>query len=212
MGRMLPVVIKDPFEQVPAGVLKFVVDEAKEVWLGKEGEEVYGIEVNMTVTEPKEAEGISHREGFFIGIGPNDKAVKDGKVEADPACEKDGTFAARGGRFKKCCEAAGFSIEGADLDEVFQVLQGKEILGKVEHVPSKNNPELINARVSRWMPVGMAEVGISNGAPTPAAKPTAMPGPTPAARPAAVGTAPTARPTVTPPARPQARSQARLGR
>lgn len=207
MGRKLPDVIKDPFELLPTGVLRFTIDELAEVWLGKQGEEVYGIEVNMTVTEPKEAEGIQHREGFFIGIGPNDKAVQEGRAQADPECQLDETFAARGGRFKKMAEAGGVAIEGQDLDVVFATLKGREVLGKVEHSPSKNNPELMNARVTRWYPVGAAQVGVTNEAPKTsngAGKPIAAPGPTPMQRPQAPAGGP-GRPAVTPPARPQAR-------
>ncbi|WP_413935976.1 hypothetical protein [Nitrospira sp. BLG_1] len=190
MGRILPAVIKDPFEQLPTGVLALRVESMQEVMLGKEGEEVYGIEATFTVAEPKEAEGLEHREGFFIGIRENDKAVVAGRATPDPNCESDATFAARAGRFKKLCAAAGVSIgngeEGVDLDQVFAVCVGKVVLAKVEHKPSTNNPELMNARVARWMAPGTAEVGVTNEAPksngaagAPKAGPSPMSRPTP---------------------------------
>lgn len=221
MGRIIPTEIKDLYEMTPAGTLLMQVTNAQEAWVGKEGEEVYGIVVSHMVVEPPSCSGIEHNETFFIGVNESAKAVQSGKLKADPEAANDDTWKARAAGFKRYMEKHGIAIEGADLDVVLQTVVGKQILGKVTHVTSKTMREdgtpFVNARVERWFAPGEVAPEL---APAPPAAPAATApgngsrpaGPAPGPRPAppaqaAAPAAPAA--AAAPPARPPMR---RIGR
>lgn len=177
MGRIIPTEIRDLFEMTPAGTLLMQVTGAQEAWVGKEGEEVYGIVVSHQVVEPAECSGIEHNETFFIGVNESAKQVQSGKLKADPEANNDDTWKARAALFKRYMEKHGIPIEGADLDMVLQTVVGKQIIGKVEHVTSKTVREdgtpFINARVTRWFAPGEVKPEV---APVVAAAPATAPG------------------------------------
>lgn len=229
MGRIIPTEIKDLYEMTPAGTLLMQVTNAQEAWVGKEGEEVYGIVISHLVVEPPSCAGIEHNETFFIGVNESAKQVQQGKLKADPEAANDDTWKARAAGFKRYMEKHGIAIEGADLDMVLQTVVGKQILGKVVHVTSKTLREdgtpFVNARVERWFAPGevapelapVAAAAPAATAPGNGARPAGpAPGPRPAAPApagaAAVGTAvpfPGAPAAAAPPARPPMR---RIGR
>lgn len=221
MGRIIPTEIKDLFELTPAGVLLMQVTGAQEAWVGKEGEEVYGIVVSHHVVEPAQAAGSEHNETFFIGVRKGSKQVDSGKLQEDPEANNDETWKARASGFKRYMEKHGIAIEGADLDVVLQTVVGKQIIGKVDHVASKmlreDGTPFINARVTRWFSPGeiqpeLAPVVANAAAPSATPGNGARPaGPAPGPRPAPAMTAQAtqATPPPTPPVRPAMR---RIGR
>lgn len=225
MGRIIPTEIKDLYEMTPAGTLLMQVTNAQEAWVGKEGEEVYGIVISHMVVEPPSCAGIEHNETFFIGVNESAKQVQQGKLKADPEAVNDETWKARAAGFKRYMEKHGIAIEGADLDVVLQTVVGKQILGKVVHVTSKTLREdgtpFVNARVERWFAPGEVQPELAPVAAAPAAPATAAPGngarpagPAPGPRPAAptgtaVGATTAPQPAAAAPARPPMR---RIGR
>lgn len=225
MGRIIPTEIKDLYEMTPAGTLLMQVTNAQEAWVGKEGEEVYGIVISHLVVEPPSCAGIEHNETFFIGVNESAKQVQQGKLKADPEAANDETWKARAAGFKRYMEKHGIAIEGADLDVVLQTVVGKQILGKVVHVTSKTLREdgtpFVNARVERWFAPGEVQPELAPVAAAPAAPATAAPGngarpagPAPGPRPAAptgaaVGATTAPQPAAAAPARPPMR---RIGR
>lgn len=225
MGRIIPTEIKDLYEMTPAGTLLMQVTNAQEAWVGKEGEEVYGIVISHMVVEPPSCSGIEHNETFFIGVNELAKQVQQGKLKADPEAANDETWKARAAGFKRYMEKHGIAIEGADLDVVLQTVVGKQILGKVVHVTSKTLREdgtpFVNARVERWFAPGEVQPELAPVAAAPAAPATAAPGngarsagPAPGPRPAAptgaaVGVTTAPQPAAAAPARPPMR---RIGR
>lgn len=215
MGRIIPTEIKDLYEMAPAGTLLLQVTNAQEAWVGKEGEEVYGIVIGHAVVEPASCAGIEYNETFFIGVNESAKQVQQGKLKADPEANNDETWKARAAGLKRYMEKHGIGIEGADVDMVLQTVVGKQILGKVAHIASKTLREdgtpFVNARVERWFSPGEVQPEL---APIVEAAPAAAPGsgprpaaPAPGPRPAAP--APVAAAAATPPARPAMR---RIGR
>lgn len=225
MGRIIPTEIKDLYEMTPAGTLLMQVTNAQEAWVGKEGEEVYGIVISHLVVEPPSCAGIEHNETFFIGVNESAKQVQQGKLKADPEAANDETWKARAAGFKRYMEKHGIAIEGADLDVVLQTVVGKQILGKVVHVTSKTLREdgtpFVNARVERWFAPGEVAPELAPVAAAPAVPATTAPGngarpagPAPGPRPAAptraaVGVTTAPQPAAAAPARPPMR---RIGR
>lgn len=219
MGRIIPTEIRDLFEMTPAGTLLMQVTDAQEAWVGKQGEEVYGIVVSHQIVEPTSHAGAEHQETFFIGVNESAKQVQQGKLKADPEATNDETWKARASGLKRYMEKHGISIEGADLDVVLQTVVGKQILGRVVHKASNTLREdgtpFVNARVERWFAPGEVQPEIAPEAPAPQAAPGSGPrpaapaaGPRPAAPAPAQAAAPAGAPAA-PPARPAMR---RIGR
>lgn len=209
MGRIIPTEIKDLFEMTPAGTLQFVVTGAQEAWVGKQGEEVYGIVIGHQVVEPSSHAGVEHNETFFIGVNESAKQVQQGKLKADPEASNDETWKVRAAGFKRYMEKHGIQIEGADLDVVLQTVVGKQIIGKVAHVASKtavkdDGTPMMNARVERWFSVGEVEPALAPEVAAPAAQavPARAAAPTAGPRPAAPAAAAPAIPAAPLPARP----------
>lgn len=200
MGRIIPTDIRDPFEQAPPGWLLLEVTGAGEGMVGKEGEEVYGLQVEHTIVEPATVAGVEHNETFFIGVNEKTEAVKRGKLKADPEANNPETWQARAGNFKRYASKFEINVEGADLDLVFQELMGKRIMAHIIHAPSKTLREdgtpFINARVDRWVAVGEVKPELEEAHAIQPAKPAApVPGPRlVGAAPSTAGPAPAARP------------------
>lgn len=191
MGRIIPTDIRDLFEMTPAGTLLMQVTAAEEAWVGKQGEEVYGIVITHHVVEPASHAGVEHKETFFIGINESAKQVQSGKLKVDVEANNPETWQLRASGFKRYMEKHGINIEGADVEVVLAEVVGKQIIGKVHHVASKtlkdDGTPMMNARVERWFAPGEVECAIAEptpvattAAPT-AARPAAVAGPRPAA-------------------------------
>lgn len=221
MGKIFPTEIKDLFEMCPAGVLLFEVVDAAEAWVGKQGEEVYGIEILHRAIEPASVAGVEHKEAFFIGVNENAKAVRDGKLQADPEANNPETLKARSGGLKRYLSKYGINLEGADIEQCLNEIKGKHIIGKIVHQGAikdgkpmlrDDGSQLMNARAERWFSPGEVEPALAPEAAA-AASPTASrtTAPTAGPRPAAAQAAPApqqAAPTA-PPTRPAMR---RLGK
>lgn len=191
MGKIFPTEIRDVFEMTPAGTLLMQVVQAEEAWVGKEGEQVYGIVITHHVVEPASHAGVEHRETFFLGVNESAKQVQQGKLKADPEANNPETLQLRSGGLKKYLAKYGIELEGADIEVVLQTIEGKQIIGKVIHVTGKtlkdDGTPMMNARVERWFAPGEVETGIAEVAPAQAvaapaaARPAAVAGPRPAA-------------------------------
>lgn len=126
MAKVFPENIKQPFEQLPIGVLQFAVVEAMENMIGKEDAK-YGVQVSLACVAPPEAAGLTHSENFIFG------------TDEDPGDMQNGvtleTFEARAGRFDQFCQKAGdpgIDIRGADITQVCSMLKDQQIKGVTE--------------------------------------------------------------------------------
>ena len=154
MGFVVPVGIKEPFEKLPPGYVKFKIGQGAEGDVGSAESPQFGLEVEMEAIEPNEVAGVPHRERFFLGLSDQNYLVQHGKAEADPMAENDATLVLTLGKFKAFCSAAGVEIEGKDSDLVFSELKDRKVIGKVEHQTDKKDAKRTNARITRWLPDG----------------------------------------------------------
>ena len=197
MGFQVPAGIKEPFEKLPPGVIRFKIEGGTEGDVGTTEAPCFGIEMQMSAEDPPECAGIPHNARFYLGIRETDYLHKEKGLEVDPEATKEETLVATMGRFKAFCTAAGVEIEGKDTDLIYSELKDRKVLAKVEHKASKDNPDQTNARVTRWLPDGTIDPHVTaipeqaattNGAATKPGAKLAGPRPsvpTPAARPTA---------------------------
>lgn len=222
MGKIFPTEIKDLFEMCPAGVLLFEVVDAGEAWVGKQGEEVYGIEILHRAVEPASVAGVEHKEAFFIGVNENAKAVRDGKLQADPEANNPETLKARSGGLKRYLSKYGINLEGADIEQCLNEIKGKQIIGKIVHQGAMKDgrpmlrddgSQLMNARAERWFSPGEVEPALApeTATPTSAATPRTT-APTAGPRPAAASGLPQHAPASTQAAPPTRPAMRRLGK
>ena len=196
MGFTFPVGIKDAWEQVPQGYIAFNIDSVEDGLLGKEGDEVKGIQVMLTVTEPAECVRIIKEEKFYLGLRETDKRVQSGKVKADREADNPETLIITLSRFKAFAHAAGVDIEGQDSEQIYSQLKNRQVLGRVEHKilparPGEVQSDLPFAQVAKWLPIGTMDPHVTQEAVTQpatkgaasaprAAAPAPSPAPTPA--------------------------------
>lgn len=116
----LPETIKEPFQSPPIGTLMVRVVEGREAMLY--GGKKYGIQFDVECTEPADASGITDKVDFAIGTN-DDPGTLEERVKPE-------TFAARGGRFMRFCEAAGVDVRGASLEVVLSDMRDRQVGGR----------------------------------------------------------------------------------
>ena len=209
--RIVPAGIKPRFELMPPGILQFKIEKPQEGYIGKEGEEVYGIVVPTVLTAPEEVVGMTKDVSFFIGVTEKDTRVQKGKLQPDPDANNPETWQARASDLKELCDAVGVQLEEQAISVVLSELDGREFLGRVQHAKTKEyrqdgtphpNAGMVNANIKKFLAVGAAEVMVDHDAaltnePAPAAgagRPTTAPGSRPGPRAAGPAMRPTPQP------------------
>ena len=177
VGDSFPAEIRDQRDKLPAGDIVFRIDDVQEGMAGREGDEVLAIVASLTAIEPQQAAGIEHEEMFWIGQRETDKAVTDGKAQADREGLLAATWQYRAARLKMFASKAGIDIQGKNRALAYSELKGRTVLGLVEHEIDKKNPQYTNARVKSWWAVGERTPQVADATEKP--QPTA--GPRPAA-------------------------------
>jgi len=163
MGRVVPAGIKEPFEVPPQGLILWKVEgltnNEKEVEADPSKRLMYA--AALTAAEPKEVEGLTHTESFFVG------------TDDDPGALKSETWIKRSGRLKQFVENCGVQFEGEDMDMVASNVKDRKALGLVTHrlepamKGGKENPYAgrTRANVSRWFTEGEKAPYVEKGAP-----------------------------------------------
>jgi hypothetical protein len=238
MAKVFPGTIKQPFEQLPLGVLQWEIADAMENLIGNDNPK-YGVQVSLAVVAPEEAAGLTHTENFIFGTDEDPGDLQNGVAEE--------TFEKRAGRFDQFCQKAGeqgIDIRGQAIDQVCAMLKGQQIksINEAKREPAfiqwgqkkgQANPYAGRYRVNpRWLALeeggevkitgnvaDLEAADASQGA-APAAAPAPAPAPVqraaapmpPAQRTAAPAAAPAARPAAAPAPRPAAPAARRVGR
>lgn len=211
MGFVIPVGIKEVFEQLEKGYILFKIENVAAGDLAKQDDPkgpVFGFVADLIAEEPSEMAGITREERFYLGIREGDGRVTSGRAKVDPMCESDDTLILTLGKFKQFAQAAGVEIEGKETDMIFSELKNRTVIGKVEHKflparPGETQSDKPFAQINRWLPVNAgvephmtpneAVIGAAGKAPATAGpQPTRAAAPAPAAPKAA---APAGRPT-----------------
>jgi len=117
----IPDQIKEPFEQLPIGVMACRVTGAHEDMIGQQNPK-WGISVSVEVTAPEDYAGVEDTFNFIIGT---DEDPGDLTNQVTPA-----TFTARAGRFERFCNAALLEIRGGDLAVALSDLKDRTLKGR----------------------------------------------------------------------------------
>jgi hypothetical protein len=117
----IPDVIKEPFEQLPIGVMACRVTEAHQDMIGQQNPK-WGIVVNIEVTEPEDFAGTTDTVNFMIGTDEDPGDLQNQVTSA--------TFTARAGRFERFCNAAMLEIRGAALEVALSDLKDRSLKGR----------------------------------------------------------------------------------
>lgn len=155
MGRVVPTGVKDPFENLPGGVLEFETVRLEEAVKGAEN--LFCYVATLRVVAPEQSAGVEHQETFFIG------------TSEDPNAEQAETWIKRAGRLKQYVEKSGVAFEGADMEMVASEIQQTHVLANVEQ---KHEPEMkkgepnpyagrVRSNVRGWLAVGEREAGLN---------------------------------------------------
>ena len=121
MSLTIPDSIKEPFEQLPIGVLVSRITDAKQTMIGQDSPK-WGIAVDLEGTEPEEFAGHQDTVNFIIGT---DEDPGDLQNQVKPE-----TFQAKGGRFERFANAAGLEIRGVPLELVLSDLKDHTVKGR----------------------------------------------------------------------------------
>lgn len=138
MGKQMPTEIKEPFKRLPGGMLqgKITGAVAGEIPTNQGQSSMFGVTVDVTVTAPDAAYGITHQERFWLG------------TEDDPHADKPETLTRRAGNFEALCVAAGLSCKGQDLDVTCSELVDRDV---VMHVVQSVEPPMKKDRATGQM-------------------------------------------------------------
>lgn len=121
MSLVIPETIKEPFEQLPIGVMAVRVKDAHQDMIGQQSPK-WGIVATIEVTEPEDYAGTEDTVNFMIGTDDD-----PGDLESQVKPE---TFTARAGRFEKFCNATLLEIRGAALEIVLSDLKDRTLKGR----------------------------------------------------------------------------------
>lgn len=120
MEYVIPDTIKEPNQQPPVGTFLVKVLEGREAMLF--GGQKYGIQFDVELLEPAEASGITDKVDFALGTNDDPGSLEE-RVKPE-------TFAARGGRFERFCNAAGVDVRGQNLEVVLSNMKDHTLGGR----------------------------------------------------------------------------------
>jgi len=155
-GFTIPDDIREPFEQLPPGMILFEIGQMVETNVtGKEDDPCFGLAMDVIAVEPPEVAGLTRTEKFFWGIRASDQRVLNGRAKADPWAENNETLQATMGRFKLFVEAVGLECKG-NSEALYAALKGRKVIGHVVHKAGRpkegQDRPMSFANVDRWLP------------------------------------------------------------